>query len=90
MFFSLLQSAVEEGYLGRVSSVASSVSSATLPVGSLFGGFLAEFVGVEAVFTGFGATFFLLGAYFLVVSDLRTLPAIADSDEETLGLPANA
>ena len=65
--------------LGRVSSTKGTASGATLPLGSLVGGIVAEVLGTTtmglAAF-GFGFT----GLYILLRPRLRQLPAVTDAD----------
>ena len=66
--------------LGRVSSIKGTASGATLPLGSLVGGVVAEVLGTTTTMGlaafGFGFT----GLYVLVRPRLRRLPAVADAD----------
>ena len=68
--------------LGRVSSIKGTASGATLPLGSLVGGVVAEVLGTTTTMGlaafGFGFT----GLYVLVRPRLRRLPAVADADPE--------
>lgn len=86
LFFSLVQSAVRDDLLGRVSSIASSLNVVTFPIGSLVGGFLAEQFSLNAVLYMFAGSLVALGLYCLVHPRIRSLPAIAEADERTLGL----
>jgi MFS family permease len=66
--------------LGRVSTIKGTASGATLPLGSLVGGVVAEVLGTTATMGlaafGFGFT----GLYVLARPRLRRLPAVADAD----------
>jgi MFS family permease len=66
--------------LGRVSSIKGTASGATLPLGSLAGGVVAEVLGTTTTMGlaafGFGFT----GLYVLLRPRLRRLPAVADAD----------
>ena len=84
VFWSMVQAAVDESLLGRVSAVAASVSTAAMPVGSLAGGGAATAFGTRTVMMGLSVTLALLSLYFLVHPDLRTLPHVDAVDEETL------
>ncbi|WP_435178273.1 MFS transporter [Halorussus sp. AFM4] len=86
VFFSMLQSAVDDDMLARVSSVASSGSAAMAPVGSLVGGSLAGAFGVESGLYGVAAATGFLTVYFLGRPRIRTLPPVAEADEAVLGL----
>lgn len=86
MFFSMIQSAIANEYLGRVTSVVASLNSVTMPIGALLGGVMAGYVGVTLVLGMLAGALLLLGCYFFVQSDLRRLPPIAESNESTLGI----
>jgi len=66
--------------LGRVSSIKGTASGATLPLGSLIGGVVAELLGPTTMMGlaafGFGFT----GLYILVRPRLRRLPSVVDAD----------
>ncbi|GKZ15099.1 MFS transporter [Haladaptatus sp. T7] len=66
--------------LARVSSIKGTASGATLPLGSLVGGVVAEVLGTTTTMGlaafGFGFT----GLYVLLRPRLRNLPAVADAD----------
>lgn len=72
--------------LGRVSSVKGTASGATLPLGSLVGGAVAEVLGPTTTvgLTAFGFGFTAL--YVLARPRLRRLPAVADADPAAFGL----
>jgi MFS family permease len=76
--------------LGRVSSLKGTAAGATLPVGSLVGGVLAEVVGTTTTMGlaafGFGFT----GAYVLVRPRLRRLPAVADAKPAAFDVTASS
>lgn len=86
VFFSLVQVAVDDAFLGRVTAMVGSLTSALAPVGSLFGGTVANSVGTETVLYGVGCAVFVLGLYFLVHPRLRALPTISEADESALEL----
>ncbi|MBX0306043.1 MFS transporter [Haloarcula salinisoli] len=83
MVETLIQKAVPDDVVGRVSAVEGTVSTGTLPLGSLFGGVMAEqlgplpTMGLAAFGFGFG------GLYFLLRTPLRTLSAVQDADQNT-------
>lgn len=83
---SLMQSAVEQEFLGRVSSAFSSFTTLTLPLGSLVGGV------VGGAFSPAGALYLisllvaLLAVYFAVTTRIRTLTRVADLDADAVGL----
>jgi MFS family permease len=66
--------------LGRVSSTKGTAAGATLPLGSLVGGIVAEVLGTTTTMGlaafGFGFT----GLYILARPRLRQLPAVTDAD----------
>ncbi|OLZ39395.1 MFS transporter [Natrinema saccharevitans] len=68
--------------LGRVSAIKGTVSTGTLPIGSLIGGFIAEQLGpvstMELAAGGFG----FAGLYFALRTRLRSIPAITDINPE--------
>ncbi|NEU57076.1 MFS transporter [Halorussus sp. MSC15.2] len=86
IFFSMLQSAVDDAMLARVTSVVSSGSTAMMPVGSLLGGTMAGALGVSFALYGTVASMGFLVVYFLVRPGIRLLPPVADADERVLGL----
>nr|WJK63767.1 MFS transporter [Halobacterium salinarum] len=80
---SVVQAAVPESKLGRVSSLVGSASQFAIPFGTLAGGAVAGAFGpVAAIYVLAGAAL-LLAAYWLAVPALRTLPPVGDID--TLG-----
>jgi hypothetical protein len=74
--------------LGRVSSIKGTASGASLPLGSLVGGIVAEVLGTTTTMGiaafGFGFT----GLYVLVRPRLRRLPAVADADPDAFDVTA--
>ncbi|MFC7081364.1 MFS transporter [Halorussus caseinilyticus] len=74
MVFTLVQSAVDESLLGRVSSLVKGATSIMAPTGALFGGTMGGYVGTETVLYLFGAALPLFGLYFLAHPALRSLP----------------
>lgn len=86
MFFSLLQSSVDSAFLGRVTSMVSSVTTVMIPIGSLLGGFIAEAFSPEIVLYGLAGLIVLNGLYFLAHPKIRGLPSVSETDAVTLGL----
>lgn len=84
MSHSLVQTAVDETLLGRVTSVSSSVSMATVPLGSLIGGALATEFGATLIMGGRIVGLLFLIGYYLAHPQLRSLPSVASADETTL------
>ena len=72
--------------LGRVSTIKGTASGATLPLGSLLGGFVAERFGTTTTMGlaafGFGFT----ALYVLAKPELRSLPAVADATPAAFGV----
>lgn len=84
IYWSLLQSAVDDSMLGRVTSVASSSSTLLMPVGSLLGGTAASYFGVGFVIGLMATSVMLAAGAYLISPKLRTLPAPRNVDQETL------
>ena len=86
----LNQTAFPADLLGRVSSVKGTASGATLPLGSLVGGLVAEVLGATTTMAlaafGFGFT----GLYVLARPRLRRLPAVANADPAAFGVTASS
>ncbi|MFB6270694.1 MAG: MFS transporter, partial [Halobacterium sp.] len=82
----LNQSVFPEELLGRVSTIKGTASGATLPLGSLLGGVVAELLGTTTTMGvaafGFGFT----GLYVLSKPGLRKLPAVADATPDAFGV----
>jgi len=72
--------------LGRISSIKGTASTATLPVGSLIGGGIAELVGTATTMALAASGFGFVGLYFAVRPTLRQIPAISAATPETFGL----
>lgn len=66
--------------LGRVSSIKGTASGATLPLGSLIGGVVAELLGTTTTMGLAGFGFGFTGLYILVRPRLRRLPSVVDAD----------
>jgi MFS family permease len=86
VFWSILQSGVDDSMLGRVTSVASSSSTLLMPLGSLLGGIAASYVGPGTVIVLMAASMLFTGVAYLLSPRLRILPAAAQMDEELLDL----
>jgi MFS family permease len=82
----LNQTVFPDDLLGRVSTTKGTASGATLPLGSLGGGVVAELLGVTTTMGlaafGFGFT----GLYVLARPRIRRLPAVADADPAAFGV----
>ena len=83
---SLLQSSVEQEYLGRVSSAFKSLTMLTLPIGSLAGGVVGDLFGPGGGLYLMGGVTFALVAFFAANGRIRTLPRVADLDHDNIGL----
>ncbi|MFC7204806.1 MFS transporter [Haloferax namakaokahaiae] len=86
LFRSMVQSAIDDSLLGRVFSVISSLSTLMMPVGALFGGYIATYAGVETVVAVLPVCWGLLAVYFGLHPKLRRLPAVTSADELSLGV----
>ncbi|WP_436908874.1 MFS transporter [Halosimplex marinum] len=76
--------------LGRVSTTKGTASGATLPLGSLAGGLVAELLGA-ATTVGLAAFGFGFTALYLAVRPrLRRLPSVADADPAAFGVTAGS
>ena len=89
MSSSMIQSAVDDTFLGRVTSVRTSFSTLMMPVGSLLGGTVAGMLGSTTVLSGMVYASAFLALYYFVRPRLRTLPSVAEADEVSLGLETN-
>ncbi|MFC6961004.1 MFS transporter [Halocatena marina] len=76
--------------LGRVSSIKGTASGATLPLGSLVGGLVAEVLGTTTTMGLAAAGFGFTGLYFLVHPQLRRLPPVADASPETFDVTVSS
>ncbi|MEZ3145772.1 MFS transporter [Halobaculum sp. MBLA0143] len=85
LFFSVIQSAADTEFVGRVSATVSSLTAATFPLGSLVGGAAAAVVGVDTLLYGYAGLLLLFGVGCLVDKGIRTLPPVTEADAETLG-----
>lgn len=72
--------------LGRVAAIKGTAATATLPVGSLVGGLVAESLGVTTTFGLAAAGFVFVGLCFALQPSLRTLPAVSDADPAAFGV----
>ena len=74
----LMQTVTPEELLGRVTSVDSSVSTMTLPVGSLLGGAVSSILGVITTMGIAALGFGVASLYFALRPPLRRLPPMND------------
>lgn len=86
LFWAMVQSTVDEAFIGRVTSITSSLAAVTLPIGALGGGIAGDLVGVTPVIGALAVFLAGLSAYFLVQSRLRRLPPVAEATKASLGL----
>ena len=84
--WAMIQSAVDESMLGRVTSTVTSVSFIMAPVGSLIGGSGGEFIGITTIIIATAVVLVGLGVYFLARPQIRLLPKVETIDEHTLDL----
>lgn len=81
----VVQSAPPEEYVGRVSSLLGSASTAMIPIGSLAGGAVAGTLGARAAMLALGVGSLALALYVLVHPALRGLAA---PEEISIDIPS--
>ncbi len=86
LFFSMVQSALDDALLGRVTSLMRTVLSGIAPVGGVLGGAIASVVGSAVALYGIGGMIAVVGVYYLLHPRLRSLPSVAEADETVLGV----
>lgn len=86
LFGSMYQSAVDDAFLGRVSSLQRTFSSLMMPVGAFIGGIIADLVGSATMISLIGGATILMALYYLSHPGLRSLPSVVEIDEAALGL----
>jgi hypothetical protein len=86
LFFSMVQSTVDDTLLGRVTSLMRTVLSGMAPAGGLLGGAIAGVVGSVTAMYYVGGVVAIIGLYFLFHPQLRSLPSVAETDKAALGL----
>ncbi|WP_227380086.1 MFS transporter [Haladaptatus halobius] len=67
----VLQTAIPNELLGRVTAVISSATNIVVPAGLLCGGVLGEYISSESVMVAGGIGIFLMAMYWLLVPSLR-------------------
>ncbi|MFC7068422.1 MFS transporter [Halobaculum lipolyticum] len=72
--------------LGRVSTLKGTVSTGTLPMGSVVGGIVASHLGVGSTLTLASGLVALIGLSVLGRRTLRRLPPVADADAAAFGV----
>lgn len=87
---SMMQSVIDNRLLGRVMSLTQSMYDVMVPVGSIVGGAFAAALSPSLTFYALAALYFLNVVYFLAHPVLRSLPRIAQMDEELLNLNSPA
>jgi hypothetical protein len=80
MIETLNQKVFPSDLLGRVSAIKGTASTATLPIGSLAGGFIAQRIGTTTTMGLAAAGFGFVGLYFALRPSLRQLPAVNSAD----------
>lgn len=75
--------------LGRISATKGTASGATLPVGSLVGGAIAETLGTTPTLALAASGFGFTAVFVLLRPQLRRLPAVATADPADFGLPSD-
>lgn len=86
LFFSMVQSALDDAFLGRVTSLMRSVLSGIAPAGGLLGGAVAGVAGSVTTLYGMGSIVAVIGAYYLLHPRLRSLPSVTETNEAVLGI----
>lgn len=86
LFFSMVQSTVDNTLLGRVTSLVSGALSMMAPAGGLLGGTLGSAVGSVTALYGVGITIGLIGIYYLLHPQLNALSPVTEINEAQLGL----
>lgn len=86
LFFSMVQSALDDAFLGRVTSLMRTFLSGIAPAGGLVGGAIASVVGSVMALYGVGGMIALIGVYYFLHPQLRSLPSVAETDEAVLGI----
>jgi MFS family permease len=76
--------------LGRVSAIKGAASTATLPVGSLVGGLVAESLGTATTMRLAAFGFGFVGVHFALRRSLRTIPAIGEVEPSHVGVSESA
>ena len=86
----LNQKVFPTGLLGRISAIKGTVSTATLPIGSLVGGLVGEQFGVTATMGLAAVGFAFPGLYVALRSSLRGLPPVTTADPEQFDVHVDA
>lgn len=86
MIETLTQKVFPNHFLGRVSSIRGTASTATLPIGSLVGGYIAEPLGIVPTMGMAAFGFGFAGLYFALRPSLRGLPSIKNVNRSELNI----
>lgn len=78
LFWTMLQSTVDEDLLGRVSSLVTSVTTVAIPLGSAVGGAVASVLGSWIVVFAWAGGSLFFGVYVAAHPALRSLPSASD------------
>lgn len=89
MTATLNQKVFPHSLLGRVSAIKGTASMATLPLGSLVGGFVAEQIGTTTTLQVAALGFGFAGLYFAVRPSLRRLPAVCEMGPTVFDIDAD-
>lgn len=82
LIFSLFQTIIPQELLGRAETIISSITSLSLPIGAIFGGILANKIGVDVVFTSGALSGVFLLIYWALSKDLRSLPILNNMNDK--------
>ncbi|WP_165769149.1 MFS transporter [Virgibacillus profundi] len=85
---SAIQATIPANFIGRVNSVSVSMSTASMPLGSLLAGYLGTIVDLRIAFLFFGLILFFEVIIWLCHPTLRQMPKISELTAESLRLPA--
>ncbi|KQS18635.1 MFS transporter [Exiguobacterium sp. Leaf187] len=87
LFAGLIQAAVPHEILGRTTSITYSISVSAMPIGSLVGGSLANYLGSSFIFSFSGIGLILISFVWLLHPQLRQLSTQDTIDASVLKLP---
>lgn len=89
LFFTMIQSAVDDALLGRVTSTVGTSISVMAPVGGVVGGAIGVVVGSVTAMYEVGGIIAVVGCYYFLHPQVRSLPSVAEADEAALGLQSS-
>lgn len=84
---SAIQATIPTGFIGRVNSVSVSMSTVSMPFGSILAGYLGTIIDLRLVFLLFGLVLFFEVIIWLSHPVLRKMPNISELDAKALRLP---